>query len=676
MSDNSNNPFKFWQELKRRKVIRVVSVYAAAAFVLLELTDIIAGPLGLPGWTINLVLILLCVGFVISVILSWVFDVTPEGVQKTKSVSEMVPDKVPEKPSKIIGWKIATYASVIIIIGLVLFNIINRKSSVDLSGLDKTIAVLPFESMGGDINSALNSAIPVSLILELQKIEGFTVMSWLSTSRYSETNLSMSKIGEELDVNYILTGYTLQQDSMVQVDIEFSHSVSGESVWNDTYEKEFDIFQLRNDIAKQVASALRSNYIAEKKNLTDNKDALLAFLSGMDYYWRYDLKHHFEQAIWYFKRAIQLDPDFVQAYVQLSTSYSYMYHFHYDRTQNRLLQAKTALDKVSELDPGSPEGKYALGVYCYAIHDYEEAIDLFREVEGGDMVNKAEIILCLGAINRRQSNLKKAIEYFHQATEADPQSALLPLELGETHLLLREYDLAEKYFDKAINMGFAFEDHIINKIYLYLLWDEDTERGRIAFQENKSRLGEQTNLYYTLNKVRIDLVDGMYEDALIVLYETNFDARDHQFIYKPRGLYFAEVYQAMGNVELATAYFDSARIHLEAKIETTPLDHRLHSSLGISYAGLGRKDEAIQEGKTAVELMPIEKDFYRGIFILEYLARIYTMVGEYDQALDQIDKLLSTPSLLSVNLLKKDPVWEPLWDLPEFTELIKKYTDN
>jgi len=119
MSPKPNNFIRFWQELKRRKVIRVIPVYAAASFVLLELVDIIAEPLGLPGWTINFVLVILCIGFIISIILSWVYDVTPEGVKKTKPISKVTEQKN-EIPAKLIDWKIATYFSVVIIIGLLI----------------------------------------------------------------------------------------------------------------------------------------------------------------------------------------------------------------------------------------------------------------------------------------------------------------------------------------------------------------------------------------------------------------------------------------------------------------------------------------------------------------------------------------------------------------------------
>ena len=115
MPEKSNNPFQFWEELKRRRVIRVITVYAAAAFVLLELVDIISEPFGLPNWTLKLVTVLLVIGFVISVILSWIYDVTPEGIQKTKPSKEL---KKEEKATPPNSWKIGTYISIVIIIGL------------------------------------------------------------------------------------------------------------------------------------------------------------------------------------------------------------------------------------------------------------------------------------------------------------------------------------------------------------------------------------------------------------------------------------------------------------------------------------------------------------------------------------------------------------------------------
>jgi len=139
---------KFWQELKRRKVIGTIPVYAAAAFALLELVDIIADPLGLPEGTIKFVLILLLIGFVIILVLSWIYDITPEGVKKTIPSSEIDEKAKPAESNK---WKIATYISLVIIIALIVLNVTkSEKRAEDISKSEKTIAVLPFHYLSMD----------------------------------------------------------------------------------------------------------------------------------------------------------------------------------------------------------------------------------------------------------------------------------------------------------------------------------------------------------------------------------------------------------------------------------------------------------------------------------------------------------------------------------------------
>ncbi len=129
----------------------------------------------------------------------------------------------------------------------------------------------------------------------------------------------------------------------------------------------------------------------------------------------------------------------------------------------------------------------------------------------------------------------------------------------------------------------------------------------------------------------------------------------------------------MNRPQLAHADYDTARALLETKLREQPQDDRLHSSLGIAYAGLGRVEEAIREGKMGVELMPVSKEAWKGVYRVEDLARIYVMVGEYDAAIDQLEFLLSRPGVLSIPLLRLDSRWKPLWDHPRFQELVEKY---
>jgi serine/threonine-protein kinase len=126
----------------------------------------------------------------------------------------------------------------------------------------------------------------------------------------------------------------------------------------------------------------------------------------------------------------------------------------------------------------------------------------------------------------------------------------------------------------------------------------------------------------------------------------------------------------MGNRRLEQAYYDSARTMLETEIEERPDDERYRSALGIAYAGLDRREDAIREGELAVELLPMSKDALRGAYRVEDLARIYTMVGEYDAAIDQLDTLLAVPSPTAVPLLRIEPTWNPLRDHPRFQRLL------
>lgn len=677
MPDKSNNPFRFWEELKRRKVVRVITVYAAATFVILELVSIIVEPLRLPEWTLPFVIVLLSIGFIISVILSWVYDITPEGVQKTNSVIVKTQNEKPEKASGINGWKIATYISAIVIITLLVFNIINRKGIVDIDNLEKTIAILPFETLGQeDTITSLHDAIPIALILELQNINGFKVRPRGSSLKYKDTDLNSREIGEQLNANFLLKGYVQQQARNALIDIVFIKAATEEVIWNESFEMEIkDIFKVRREISKRVATSLKNSFIPEEKNLTENPDASMAFLTGLSYLWRDETHTNFLQSIVYFEKAVQLDPNFIQAYAQISEAHSVIYHFHYDRSEVRLQAARKAIETAKEINPKNPELIFAEGIYSYVTLDYETALRKFRSVEG-QVFNNVYLNFYIGCLYRRQMNLDKAIEYYLEAVEADPRNSTFQLELGETNMLLRNYIEAERYFNKYILLGGNFDNSIVNNIYLYLLWDKGNIRSREAYKEIETLQGNRYTPKLTNHHVWIEMIDRKYDAALIALSTENSNSLDHQFIYKPRSLYYAEIYREQNNIELARAYYDSARIHLEEQIAVNPEDERYYSTLGIVYAGLDRKKEAIERGLTAISLMPLEKDFYRAIFRLEDLARIYTMVGEYDLALEQIGQLLSIPSLMSINLLKKDPVWEPLWNLPEFKQLIEKYSDN
>ncbi len=159
--------------------------------------------------------------------------------------------------------------------------------------------------------------------------------------------------------------------------------------------------------------------------------------------------------------------------------------------------------------------------------------------------------------------------------------------------------------------------------------------------------------------VLVDVIDGDYADALERLESIPSEIFSSQFFLVTKAQLYAQVHERMGNREVARAYYDSARVLLEARPVEDSLDSRLHSALGLVYAGLGLEEAAVREGRLAVDLLPVSKEAWRGLWRVEDLARIYVRVGEHDPAIDQLNFLLSRPGELSVPLLKIDPVWTP-----------------
>jgi TolB-like protein len=244
MPGKSSNIGQFWQELKRRKVVRVITVYAAAAFVILELVDIVAPSLGLPSWTLNFIIVLLCVGFVLAIILSWIYDLTPEGIKKTKPAHKTT-EQPKQAPVKMMVWKMATFMSIVIILVLLILNIAgSRKSSEIDTELEKSIAVLPFDNLSSNEDQAwFSDGITDVIINQLSKISDFRVLSRTSTLKYKENKKSVAEIGEELEVNFLIEGTVQKQESQIRISVQLIQVLNEGHIWSDLYDREWNDIQ-------------------------------------------------------------------------------------------------------------------------------------------------------------------------------------------------------------------------------------------------------------------------------------------------------------------------------------------------------------------------------------------------------------------------------------------------
>jgi serine/threonine-protein kinase len=569
---------------------------------------------------------------------------------------------------------------IVIVLTAIVVRFIPKEPTLPAS-TEIRLVVLPFENLGPVEEEYFAAGITDAITARLAGIQGLGVISRQSAMQYKNREKKTRQIAKELGVDYILEG-TVQRErpsdpnSQVRIIPQLIRASDDTHVWAETYDNDMSqVFQVQSDLAEQVAQALDITLLEPERQAlesrpTENMEAYDYYLRGNEYYHRSLLENDFRIAIRMYEKAVELDPTFALTYAQLSRAHVFMYWFYFDRSEERLAMAKQAVDKALQLNPNLPEAHLALGHYYYHGHlDYDRALEQFAIVRKSQP-NNGELLSWIGFVQRRQGKFEQALANIKNASELDPLSNVVAFEVGQTFMLLRKYQESERYYERAISLSPDWPDPYSAKVQLYLLWKGSTKKARTVLEEALQNIKSVEDSDIVNRLVNIDVFDGNYQGALDRLSLKSEDA-DNQWRFIPTALRYARIYGYMNKKELAKKYHDEARSILESKIEEQPEDARFHSSLGIVYAGLGRKEDALREGKRGVELLPVTKEAWGGLYRVEDLARIYVMVGEYDAAIDQLEFLLSVPGQLSIPLLRLDPVWAPLRDHPRFKRLLE-----
>src|SRR4030067_3165015 len=365
-------------------------------------------------------------------------------------------------------------------------------------------------------------------------------------------------------------------------------------------------------------------------------------------------------------KAVHLDPKFALAYAKLSEIYSALYWFRFERTNECLRKAKQAADNSLRIDPNLPYAHLALGMYYYwGFLDYESAMKEFQLAQSRDP-NSSRLLAVMGFIQRRQGKFKEAAANFEKSVQVNPRYAPVVRDLGATYEYMRMYEKAEDYFDIAISLSPDMIALYQEKASLNLIREGNTDNARSILLE-ASKFATREEL--VLDWVWIELIDENYKKTLDLISLETLDTLSY---YSNK----AVVYELLKQPQLMQAYNDSARLILEDMVKQEPSDARHHLNLGAVYAALGRKEEAIKEGKLATSLLPVSKDAMDGALMIEGLAGIYSSVGEYEADIEKLEYLLSIPSLVSVNFLRIDPNFIPLRSHPLFQKLLGKYKNT
>jgi TolB-like protein/Tfp pilus assembly protein PilF/predicted Ser/Thr protein kinase len=595
---------------------------------------------------------------------------------KTGPLAQPVATRKPVK-RKTLPLVVAGLAVLIVIVGY--FALLYKK---ELKSGSKMLAVLPFENLGAPEQEYFAAGITEEITTQLAKVSGLGVISRTSVLQYKDTRKTVQQIGKELGVQYVLEGTILwdksEVNSRVRINPQLIRVKDGIHVWAETYDRALEqIFALQSDVAEKVASALDVTLLETEKGSmaarpTDNLQAYEYYLRGNEYRSRSWDEKDYRIAIQMYEKAVELDPRFALAYCGLSRAHEELYWYYYDRTQERLKKAKEAVDRALELKPDLPEAHLALGYYYYhGSLDYDHASEQFA-IAQKDQPNNSELLLAIGAIQRRQGKWEQAVTNIKKAAELDPRSNTMAVEVAWTYSAMRKYAEAEHYFDQAISLAPDWTGAYDGKARLGIYSEGNTKKARKVLQDATGK-ADMSQLVSDL--VWLDILDGDYQVALARL--PGLAAFIDAYGFNDTTSYFltkAQIYGLLSQPQMKAAYFDSARIILENRVQSRPGEALFHSQLGLAYAGLGRREEAIREGKKGVELLPVSKDaFEGGVLSVANLAQIYVMVGDYDEAIDQLEYLLSIPGYLTtIPFLRIDPTWAPLRNHPRFQKLLAR----
>ncbi|MDQ5858023.1 MAG: protein kinase [Acidobacteriota bacterium] len=570
---------------------------------------------------------------------------------------------------------IAAVAIVVLAVAVVFLLRRPHRTVSEIGGV-KRVAVLPFENLGSPEDDYFADGIADAVRGKLTSLPGVEVIARASSTPYKKTTKTPEQIARELQARYLLTATVRWQKSggtsRVQVSpelVEVRESVATASRWQQPFVAALtDVFQVQSDIASRVAQALGVTLGAgEEKQLsekpTQNLAAYDAFLKGE----RAAIGSNplsQRKALGFYEQAVALDPGFAQAWAQVSKANSGLYILS-GATPELAERARQAAEKAVALAPDRPDGYLARGTYQrVVVGDSNRALEEYAK---GQRITPANADL-LGGIASAELSLGRwqaAVEHLRQAERLDPRSVNSPQTLGWALVQLRRYIEAREACDRALALAPANLWSLQFKAITFL--GEGDLAGARAVLKTALKELEPTTLVAFM-ATYLDLVwvlDEEEREVLLRLTPGAFDDNKNTW-----GLCLAQASALKGDAASVRTYAEEARKAAAQLVRATPDDAPFRAELGLSLAYLGRKEEAIREGKRAVALQPVAKDAFSGAYFQHQLARIYMLVGEPEKALDKLELLLKIPYVLSPGWLEIDPNFDPLRKNPRFQKLV------
>lgn len=673
---------KFLDELKRRHVYKVAVAYAVVAWLLIQAASILFPTFEAPAWIMKVFVAVIALGFPCAVILAWAFELTPEGIKRAEDVSVDAPI------NRRTGGKLTKTIVVVAIIaaGLLIFQF-TRKTTVTASanvGADsKSIAVLPFGNLSSDKENAFFAqGIQDEIITTLSKISGLRVISRTSTARYKSQPENLPEIARELHVANVLEGSVQKSGDRVHINVQLIQAETDAHLWAQSYDRQLtDVFSVEGEVAKRIADSLSATLSPQEMarvetKPTDNADAYVLYLRAREYQTRPDnLLHDFQTAAQLFQQAIALDPNFALAHARLSAVMSQIYHW-FEPTEARKQKAYGEAIEALRLQPNLGEGHLALGLYLYYEEaNYEGALREF-DLAGRALPNDGDVGLYVAAVQRRRGRWAEAIAAYERAQAIDPRNQVTLYDASQTYFGLRDWRAALRGMDRVLALAPDSVNVRIQRGYIEFFWKGSTAAIKAALENIPADVDPDGIVTFT--RWDVSLMDRDPAAAEKALAACRLDTLTSQpGAPLPKSYLQGCIDLVRNDAARARTDFEAARPVLEKTAADSPQDAIRHAQLGLLYAFMGRKEDALREGRRAVELRPLARDVIEGGAVQAFQALIFARTGEIDRAVSEIERLLTTPfavdygdESITMSDLRTRWEWDPLRNDPRLQKIL------
>ena len=540
------------------------------------------------------------------------------------------------------------------------------------------IAVLPFENLSDDKEDAFFAdGVQDDILTKLAKIADLKVISRTSVMGYRGKR-DLRQIGRALGVSHVLEGTARRSGGKVRVNAQLVDTRTDVGVWADEYESDLkEAFAIPSEIAQKVAGELHAKISAAEK--ASIQQAPTSDFAAYDLYVRANnllltsfssaARAKLLQAADLLNQAVARDPSFFHAYCQLAHTHGLLYLLGVDHTPERLVSMEAAVQAAVRLRPDAGEAHLARAENLYFGYlDYEGALGQL-ELARQSLPNNLQVFAVQGYIQRRQGRWEESTRNLERAIDLDPRNFYLLQQIAISYGLLRRY--ADEI--SVLRRASAIEpDDVNTKVALAAVqfhWKADTRPLHQTIDSiratNPGALPNVANDWLSCALAERDVTEAT--NALNSFGETPLT---DYVVHANRPLIEGVLARLMKDEGTARAAFTAARTLQERAVQDEPDYGPPLCVLGLIDAALGRKEEAVREGRRAVELLPVEKDAINGPLMIKYLAMIAAWASDKDLACEQLAIAAQPPSTVSYGQLKLEPNWDPLRGDPRFEKIV------